>query len=399
MKALTMRNVHRWLMTVFVIILLYWVCSGLTMAIYDATDRTQVWAIEGGGPGERLGDSTRHAASLPDPQTFASGISAARVSVGDMPVASAELRMVGATARLQFAEASGARSTMRRFYAASGAPMAGDDDESSQPRDAPNVTRRNNLKAWHRGNVAGLPGQFIGLLAGLALIVLGITGIFVYFQLWKARRRSGRRAFFWSLRESLWRRLHRWVSIIAAAFVLNIAISGVVLAYGEIWIHLALEYHMFAPPYPRPTPLPPVSAGPISGDVNAMFERAYQAAAARNPTAHIVSLQLVQRDGVAKALVLLGDPTPAILSLDAHSGAPVNDWSTGGVQVGNGYFADWHQVLKRIHRGDIIGHFSGRYVDMGFGLALFYLLLSSIVMYIDMLRRRRHLGRNTLFWS
>jgi hypothetical protein len=397
---MTMRNVHRWLMTVFVIILAYWVCSGLIMAIYDATDPTQVWAIEGGGAGERLGDSFTKAASIPAPQTLASGISAALAAVGDMPVASVELRMVGTTARLQLAQASGERSTMRRFHADTGAPISADsDDGDASARAAPNVVRRNNLKAWHRGNVAGLPGQFIGLLAGLTLIVLSVTGIFVYFQLWNARRRTGRRAFFWSLRESLWRRLHRWVSIVAAAFVLNIAISGVILAYGEIWIHLALQYHIFAPPYPRPTPLPPVSAGPISGDVNAMLQRSYQAAAARNPTTRIVSVQLVQRDGLIKALVWLDDPQPITLALDAQTGLPVSDWSTGGLQLGNGYFADWHQVIKRIHRGDIVGRFSGRYIDLTFGLALLYLLTSSIAMYIDLLRRRRRLGRTTLFWT
>jgi hypothetical protein len=37
------------------------------------------------------------------------------------------------------------------------------------------------------------------------------------------------------------------------------------------------------------------------------------------------------------------------------------------VQRGNGYFADWHQVLKRMHRGDVVGHFGGRYFSIAVG--------------------------------
>jgi hypothetical protein len=395
-----MRRIHRWSMTVFAVILSYWIGSGLIMAIYDATDRTQVWAIEGGGPGARLIDDTVLAAAIPPPYSLASGVSAAMAAVGDMPLASVDLRMVGSTARLEFAEASGERATMRRFYADTGAPMtAFTADGDPDARAAPNVTRRNNLKAWHRGNIAGFAGQFVGLFAGLALIVLSITGIFVYFNMWNARRRAGKRGFFWSSKESSWRRLHRYLSIVAAAFVLNIAISGVVLAYGEIWIRLALQYHIVAPPYPRPSPLPPVSAGPIPHDVNSMLQRCYEAAMAAGLTARVVSVQIVQRDSVIKGLVSLGGPKPRTLAFDALTGVPISDWSTSGAQVGNGYFADWHQVVKRIHRGDIIGRFGGRIMDIGAGLALLYLAISACVMYFDMLRRRARLGRTGLFWT
>ncbi|MGA3158610.1 MAG: hypothetical protein ABSE43_13655, partial [Steroidobacteraceae bacterium] len=72
-----MRTWHRWIMTVVVVALSYWVGSGLLMAIYDATDATQVWAIEGGGPGARLTDAARSAQSIPDPAVLATPISAA----------------------------------------------------------------------------------------------------------------------------------------------------------------------------------------------------------------------------------------------------------------------------------------------------------------------------------
>jgi uncharacterized iron-regulated membrane protein len=238
----------------------------------------------------------------------------------------------------------------------------------------------------------------LGLLVGLSVIALVVTGTVLYFKLWAARRKAGRGAFFWTAKESLWRRLHRWIAIVAAAFILNIAVSGSILAYGEIQLHVFLQYRIGAPPYPRPTPVPPVSEAPLPHDVNAMLQTTYHAARVYSPNGRITAIQLVVRNGIAKGLVTLGGSKPHILAFDAHSGAEVSDWSTGGVQVGHGYFTDWHQVLKRLHRGDIVGSFAGRYLDMAAGLALLYLLVSSIFLYFDMKMRRAKTGRAGWFW-
>jgi uncharacterized iron-regulated membrane protein len=394
-----MRTWHRWIMTVVVVALSYWVGSGLLMAIYDASDATQVWAIEGGGPGARLTDAARTARSIPDPASLATPISAALESVGSMRYASVDLRMVGEVPRLEFAEASGERSTMRRFYADTAAPMTqqvADGDTGAPPPD--NVTKRNTLKAWHRGNIIGMTGQVLGLLVGLSLITLLVTGVVLYFKLWAARRKAGRPGFFWSAKESLWRRLHRWIAIVAAAFIFNIAVSGSILAYGEIQLNVFLQHHIGAAPYPRPTPMPPVSETPLPHDVNAMLETTYRAARVYSPNGRITAVQLVVHDGLPKGLVTLGGTKPRILAFDAHSGVAVSDWMTGGVQVGHGYFADWHQMLKRFHRGDILGSFAARYVDLAAGVALLYLVVSSFFLYFDMRKRRQQTGRSEWFW-
>lgn len=387
-------------MTVFIVMLSYWTLSGLLMAIYDATDQHQVWAIEGGGPSARLNDAAVTAAAIPDPSQLATGISNALTVAGAMPIASVDLRMTGTLPRLEFAEASGKRDTMLRFYAATGAPMTALVADGNPDAPRPDyVNQRNTLKAWHRGNIAGLFGQFIGLFTGLALITLVVTGVIMYFQIWGARRKVGKGSFFWNSKDSLWRRLHRWVSIVAAALILNIAVSGTILAYGEIQLDIFLFYHIGINPYPRPSPLPPVSAGTLPKDVNAMMQVAYSAARAEHPAGRVTSIELVQRDGLPKAIVVLGGATPQTLAFNAQSGAPLSDWETTGTQVGTGYFADWHQALKRIHRGDIIGSFVGRYIDMIAGLALLYLVVSAWVLYTDMFRKRRQLGRGKLFWK
>ena len=394
-----MRKWHRWIMTIFGVLLTYWVVSGLTMAIYDATDRSQIWAIEGGGPGARLTDDAVTALPIEAPATYAAGIAKAVAAVGAMPIASVDLRMVGNVPRLQFAETSGERATRVRFYANTAAPMS-DDVADAVLHDPSNHQFRNYIKSWHRGNVIGFTGQFIGLFTGMALIAMVITGVFFYFQLWNGRRAIGRGAFFWTTgNESIWRRLHRWTAIISAVFLLNIGISGVILAWGEIQLDIFLQYHVGFDPYPRPTPMPAESSAPLPRDFLPLMQASYLAARAQEPSARITAVTLVERgDGVPHGLVTFGGAKPWIAAFDARNGTPVADWATSGVQSGNGYYADWHQALKRIHRGDIIGEFSGRYIDMAAGLCLLYLVLSSFVMYFDLLLKRRALGRKGLFW-
>jgi len=385
-------------MTIFGVLLAYWALSGLTMAIYDATDHNQIWAIEGGGPGARLTDDAITALPIAPPATYTPGINKALAQAGTMPIASADLRMVGNVARVQFAEANGNRATRVRFYANSGAPMS-DDVADAVLHDPANHQFRNYIKSWHRGNIIGFTGQYIGLFTGLALIAMVVTGVFFYFQQWNARRAIGKDGFFWSSRETIWRRLHRWTAIVSAVFVLNIAISGVILAWGELQLDYFLQYHIGFDPYPRPTPMPAESSAPLPGNIIPMLQASYQAARAQNPQANITSVTLVERgDGVPHGLVVLGGATPQTLAFNATSGTPVTDWATGGVEVGQGYYADWHQALKRIHRGDIIGNFSGRYIDMAAGLCFLYLVISSFVMYIDLFLQRRKLGRKGLFW-
>ena len=385
-----MRKWHRRAMTVFIATLSYWVGSGLLLATYDATDATQVWAREGGGPGARLTDFAATAAALPDPGELAAGIAAARAAAGALAIASIDLRMVGDTPRLQFAAASGERATRRRFYAVSGAPMseltAEGDPDAAVPA---NVVRRNALKSWHKGNALGLAGQFIGLFTGLGLIALAVTGVLTYLELWRARRRVRQSALFWSGRESRWRRLHRWVALVAAVFVLNIALSGVILAVAEIQLNVFLLHHIGAPPYPRPGPLPPVSAAALTGDPYTLLTTSYRAARRVRPDAPIASIQVIERDGRPKGLVTFVAPRPQTLAFDAQSGARTSDWMERGVQSGNGYYTDWHQRLKRLHRGDIIGHFAGRYIDLLSGLALLYLVISAAVMYLQTRRPAR----------
>jgi uncharacterized iron-regulated membrane protein len=53
------------------------------------------------------------------------------------------------------------------------------------------------VKQIHRGDFIGLSGRWISLFAGLSMLFLSISGAVMYFDLWRRRRRTGRRALFW----------------------------------------------------------------------------------------------------------------------------------------------------------------------------------------------------------
>lgn len=53
------------------------------------------------------------------------------------------------------------------------------------------------VKHFHSGYTFGIPARVMALLSGAALIYLGVSGVWMYIDLWLKRRRSGRNSFFW----------------------------------------------------------------------------------------------------------------------------------------------------------------------------------------------------------
>lgn len=52
-------------------------------------------------------------------------------------------------------------------------------------------------KSIHRGDFFGLTGRWMDLLAGFAMIYLSVSGIVMYYELWKKRRKAGRKGLIW----------------------------------------------------------------------------------------------------------------------------------------------------------------------------------------------------------
>lgn len=53
------------------------------------------------------------------------------------------------------------------------------------------------VKHFHSGELLGLPARLLDLIAGLSLVFLSGSGIWMYVELWRKRAKSGRRTLFW----------------------------------------------------------------------------------------------------------------------------------------------------------------------------------------------------------
>jgi len=55
------------------------------------------------------------------------------------------------------------------------------------------------LKRMHRGDIIGMSGRWLAAISAFAGVYLAISGPVLYFQAWRRRYRSGRRALLWKM--------------------------------------------------------------------------------------------------------------------------------------------------------------------------------------------------------
>lgn len=183
------------------------------------------------------------------------------------------------------------------------------------------------------------------------------------------------------------RKLHRWISIIAAVFLLNQSITGMMLA----WENTTDQFRNGAKKAERPTSF-------TDDEIQKWMQVAYQRARAVSPQAPIIGVLLMRSDGEALSPVFFGGQHGGAVAFlleqhDRYVFGNAGPSTPGDVPI------DYHSLLKRIHRGDFIGSFNGRYLTIAAGACLLFLLISGITMYIDMLSKHRRAGRGGLFWS
>lgn len=179
------------------------------------------------------------------------------------------------------------------------------------------------------------------------------------------------------------RKLHRWLSIIAAAWLLNMAITGVILAWGGIGDSLRERNRAVAP-------LPQTG-------LDELLEAAWQTARTAAPDAPIVSLRLGMGNGEPRGVAVIGGEHSGVLFIDPVRRSYIIG-QAGAAAPGNAAL-DTHTFLKRLHRGDIVGHSAGRWLSIVSGLCLLFLAASGVWMYFDMRGKRLRLGRKAWFWS
>ncbi|MBA3678473.1 MAG: PepSY domain-containing protein [Sphingosinicella sp.] len=177
------------------------------------------------------------------------------------------------------------------------------------------------------------------------------------------------------------RKYHRWVSAVAALFLLIVSVTGVVMqvqkltgsdgeaeSEGRGSVPAALTSAMESPIYA------------------ALATRTLDTARRRAPNAPITSVTLRSADeGIEGVVSIPGEP-PREIVVDARSGRVISD--------------EEHEesLVRRIHSGSILGE-PGTVLGILWGLALVILSITGAWVYLDMYRkRRRNSDKTGLFW-
>lgn len=209
------------------------------------------------------------------------------------------------------------------------------------------------------------------------------------------------------------RKFHRWISAAAMILLAWVAVTGVLLACLEITVRylpplnntkttaVTFEVDNSAPALP-------------TADVEALIATSVRAALSSAPNSPYtdLDLQLRMTGGAPSSTVILNGAVNQQVVIDATTGTtltqPVLRTQNQVIAAATG-LQEWqvsflkmrtklHVILEGLHRGNIIG-ISGQIMDILTGIAFIILSITGIVMYFEMLSRRRKLGRSGLFWK
>lgn len=396
-----MRTVHRYVAAFVVLFALYIGFSGVFIQLIDlkallgdapAIDPT-IQAIRVGQSGppnfQVIGEPDYSADALPADFDFdralATVVQSGRVAIGNAPVAFLELRMIDGKPVGQVAS----DGRLFRFDAATGAMAGAPSKASIPPLSLPSL--RNTVKDVHRMRVFSQWALIVDVIAGVALCVMIVTGVLLYFQLLRRVKHSNP---FW-FAGGWWRTLHRAIGVVAAFFLLAIALSGIVLASSSVGVAINSAMHQGK----RPGLTADVSSPLSDAELPAMLHTtlaAYGAAAGRDAAVKVLRLRYFA--GMPQGVIVTGGEETRQLAFNARTGRVASFSEPGYPDAGMPFGWDVPQIAKRIHRGDVIG-LTGRWISLFAGLSLLYLSISGAVIYFDLWNRRRHRGFPGLFWS
>lgn len=332
------------------------------------------------------------APALPSTLDYAAGLARA-AALGHAAMPSQPLRLV----ELRSAEGKVAAhvqvgSKHLIFDLATGAPLPASVLPPPQPgRDF--VAPRATFKYFHRFNYLGGFGPGITGLAGVALAALMLTGLVHYARIYRVRASKGRSQPFWKGGD-WWRQLHRWIAVGASVIILWIVVTGLTLAVDNIGAAIHSIGLPRAPGAFDGDQSSPMADGEIASDARttlAAFE-------SKVPGTGIKVLRLRHFVGYHQGVVVAADGDTSQYVFNAVSGQPMSMSEKGYPDLSFPSGWDWHQRLKRLHRGDFFG-LTGRWLDFLGGLSVLYLLTSGCFMYWQLWTRRRRAGRKSILWS
>lgn len=184
------------------------------------------------------------------------------------------------------------------------------------------------------------------------------------------------------------RTYHRWVATAAVVVLTWITVTGLALV-----VDLIFEPHLPAAP---PAPVMAIEAATDAARVGL-------ATVATDPAARPTEVML----DVSEV-----DGRPTVKTVTVFTGAQSNHYAVGpGGDLAAAapppppnfspylkFRIQLHGLLEKLHRGNIIG-FPGQSLSVLGGLSFLFLTVSGIWMYVDLLIKRRRIGRKALFWK
>lgn len=252
---------------------------------------------------------------------------------------------------------------------------------------------RQQLKVLHRfWQRQDVPGVYAEFASGIILWVFIVTGLILYWRLYKARVRIKRPQLFWSA-GGMWRTWHRTISLVSALFIILIAATGT-------WLGFESTYHVFAmhrgPSADTAAPLEDAQVRAMTGATLAAFH-------ATEPATPIRVLRVRMYAAMAQGGVVTGSgPTfggePHATLFNTATGKITTlgepEYPVSGFPLGT----QVHEDIKHLHAGMLLG-ISGRIMNLLASLSLIWLSVSGMVMYWQMYAKRRGTGRGALFWK
>ena len=323
-------------------------------------------------------------------------VSGARHAVGSAPFRYVELRVVDGRPLGQVKT----QGNELRFDATTGAAMGKVPMSPIDERKGPPESQRNTVKHLHRMTTFGDWALWINVCVGTGLMVLLVTGLIVYIKAYAARLKMGRVNPFWTGGD-WWRSLHRIVSVVCCLFLLVIAASGTWLAVESLVFGYYLKTNLVTLPNGQHVPaafaLDPSS--PMKDDALApMLKSSLTRYRASNPTAGIRVIRLRYYGGRPQGVIVTGDDPARQLVYDTQTGQSLGLTEAWYPETGFPFGWQAHQIAKSVHRGDYFG-LTGRATSTVAGLAMIYLSISGIIMYLQMWRKRRKAGKASFFWK
>lgn len=270
------------------------------------------------------------------------------------------------------------------FDADNGLPLA----LEQPPRFTPlPYSLRQYTKELHRfWTMKDTPGVYFELLSGIVLWILIISGLWMYFKLLAGRSRLGRKGWFW-MGGGVWRSLHRIISVGAAVFLIAIAFSGTFLGFESVWHTFVKVDHGFD----ATSPLNDEQVRSIAVKALASFRK-------DEPDTPVKVIRSRIYGGMKQGMIITGGEQVRQVVYDTDTGKVATLFEPGYPVSGFPFGTQVHEDIKHFHSGDMFG-LPARFMNLLGGLALVYLSVSGIVMYVQLWRRRKQNGKSALIWT